>query len=42
MVKHCERLIEYYTKAAQDLEAMAAEHEALAKQLKSGGAAGRK
>lgn len=32
MVQHCERVIAYYTKAAEELDAMAAEHEALAKQ----------
>ena len=37
MVQHCERAIAYYTKAAQELEAMAAEHEAVAKQLRSPG-----
>lgn len=37
MVQHCERLIAYYTKAAEELDTMAAEHEALAKQLRSPG-----
>ena len=36
MVQHCERLIAYYTEAAKELEAMAAEHEALAKQVQGG------
>jgi hypothetical protein len=36
MVQHCERVIAYYTKTAEELEAMAAEHEALAKQVQSG------
>ncbi len=35
MVQHCERVIAYYTEAAKELDAMAAEHEALAKQPKS-------
>lgn len=35
MVQHCERLITYYADAAKELEAMAAEHEALAKQATS-------
>ncbi len=33
MVRHCERLIAHYTEAAKELDAMAAEHEALAEQL---------
>lgn len=33
MVQHCDRLIEHYTKAVQELEAMAEEHAVLAKQL---------
>lgn len=37
MVEHCERLVAYYTDAAKELDAMAAEHEALAKQLRSPG-----
>ena len=37
MVQHCERLIGYYTDAAKELDAMAAEHEALAQQLRSPG-----
>ena len=37
MVQHCERVIAYYTKAAHELDAMAAEHEALATQLRSPG-----
>lgn len=32
MVEHCQRLIADYTEAAKELEAMAAEHEALAKE----------
>lgn len=35
MVQHCERVIAYYTEAAKELDAMAAEHEALAKQPQS-------
>lgn len=35
MVQHCERVVAYYTEAAKELDAMAAEHEALAKQPKS-------
>lgn len=37
MVQHCERVIAYYTEAAKELDAMAAEHEAVAKQLRSPG-----
>lgn len=35
MVQHCERVITYYTEAAKELDAMAAQHEALAKQLRN-------
>jgi hypothetical protein len=35
MVQHCERVIRYYTEVAKELDAMTAEHEAVAKQLKS-------
>lgn len=35
MVQHCERVIRYYTEAAKELDAMATEHEALARQPKS-------
>jgi hypothetical protein len=37
MVQHCERVIAYYTDAAKELDAMAAEHEALTKYLRSPG-----
>ncbi len=37
MVQHCERVIRYYTEAAKELDAMAAEHEALAKQPRNPG-----
>jgi len=33
MVRHCGRVIASYTETAKELEAMAAEHEAVAKQL---------
>ncbi len=35
MVQHCERVIRYYTEAAKELDAMATEHEVVAKQLRS-------
>lgn len=38
MVQHCERVIAYYTKTAKELDAMAAEHEALARQPMNPGA----
>lgn len=38
MVQHCERVITYYTKTAKELDAMAAEHEALARQSTNPGA----
>lgn len=33
MVQHCEQVIRYYSEAVKELDAMAAAHEALAKQL---------
>ena len=37
MVQHCERVITSYTETAKELDAMAAEHEAVAKQLTGSG-----
>jgi hypothetical protein len=37
MVRHCERVIAYYTETAKELDVMAAEHEAVAKQLTGSG-----
>ncbi len=39
MIQHCERVIASYTEAAKELDAMAAEHAAVAKQLTGSGRA---